>query len=131
MASGALRNCRNWICRTSNFELRTSRCLFGIRFSQESYQLPFAKYVATPQAEHQWVTVNTFAWGARYSPHYRYHGAVADLDMFCLAMKLPDRKASPAEVQASANEIARLLRSGDPDAARREVARFAMPEAPK
>jgi hypothetical protein len=110
----------------SNFEMRTSRCVFGIRFQQQSYKLPFAKFVTVPQAEHQWVTVNTFAWGARYSPHYRYHGAVADLEMFCLAIMLPDDRLSTDQVHSSANEIARLMRAGDPRGARREIERIAI-----
>ena len=110
----------------SNFEFRTSRCVFGIRFPIQAQTLPFAKYVTVPQAEHQWVTVNTFAWGARYSPHYRYHGAVSDLEMFCLAITLPEFKLSTDQVRSSANEIARLLRAGDPRCATQEVERIAI-----
>jgi len=55
---------------------------------------------------------------------------MAALETFCMAMQFPVRKNSPDEVQASANEIARLLRSGDTSAARREVDRFTMTKAP-
>lgn len=112
----------------SNFEMRTSRCLFGIRFSKVSHKLSFAKYVTVPQAEHQWVTTSMRSWGSWYC--YRYGRAVAAMETFCIAVQMADYKPTTDDVEVSANEIARLLRAGDPSGATQEAERIAIAKLP-
>ncbi len=112
----------------SNFELRTSRCVFGIRFPQASHTLSFAKFVTVPQAEHQSVTTSKRSWGSWTC--YRYGRAVAAMDTFCVAVQMADYKLTTDDVEVSANEIARLLRAGDPRGATQEAERIAIANMP-
>lgn len=101
--------------------IRRQWILLFVKVSESIEETPVSEIVLRGQfspAAPQWHRVNTFSPGVHYSPHYRYHSAVHQIEQLVNLWQMPPPLSFPAELkEPTARHVLALWQEGSDDRA--------------